>query len=378
MNNGGIVSQYGFLFQRKAFVLYILKNMNKKQRFVFEGKDDIEIASNECIHTIYDPDDFYIQVKSGNVSEYCFSRVICNWLLLEDAEMSKYELIIENDLSFVVESKERVQKILEFIISGKSKKSTSIARKTYDKFKEKILNNRLELEGIILAMLTNVKKSIYSMEDIDSELFDNFSTDYCSDIIDYPLAKQKRLERFIYYIDKDIDNSIKDKRSYTLIYSDIMKYIIRVSREISDNTYVVDLKQIKKRMESEAKKIVTEGNVREVNQLSLVDDSEGFIIDGIVRELIYKDFREIFIEQKEVEISNIELIAKENHDAAVFMLGGKPCNPKEVYNKTIQTPIESSLLPNGSIYRNGCYVYLTGDQIDDDTLITWGEEYVEK
>ena len=30
MNEGGIISQYGFLFQRKVFVLYVLENMNVK------------------------------------------------------------------------------------------------------------------------------------------------------------------------------------------------------------------------------------------------------------------------------------------------------------------------------------------------------------
>lgn len=50
MNEGGIISQYGFLFQRKVFVLYVLENMNVKQRFCFEGKDDVEITADEKIY----------------------------------------------------------------------------------------------------------------------------------------------------------------------------------------------------------------------------------------------------------------------------------------------------------------------------------------
>ncbi len=49
MNISGIVSQYGFLFQRKVFVLYVLENMNVKQRFCFEGKDDVEVAMDDRI-----------------------------------------------------------------------------------------------------------------------------------------------------------------------------------------------------------------------------------------------------------------------------------------------------------------------------------------
>lgn len=54
MNESGITSQYGFLFQRKVFVLYVLENMNVKQRFCFEGKDDVEIAADEMIKCILD------------------------------------------------------------------------------------------------------------------------------------------------------------------------------------------------------------------------------------------------------------------------------------------------------------------------------------
>ena len=58
MNESGITSQYGFLFQRKVFVLYVLENMNVKQRFCFEGKDDVEIdelprIGNKTIRLIY-------------------------------------------------------------------------------------------------------------------------------------------------------------------------------------------------------------------------------------------------------------------------------------------------------------------------------------
>lgn len=42
MNNAGITTQYGFLFQRKAFILFALENAGTKQTFTFEGRDDIE------------------------------------------------------------------------------------------------------------------------------------------------------------------------------------------------------------------------------------------------------------------------------------------------------------------------------------------------
>ena len=58
MNNSGIISQYGFLFQRKVFVLYILENINVKQRFCYEGKDDVEVASDKKIYALYETNVF--------------------------------------------------------------------------------------------------------------------------------------------------------------------------------------------------------------------------------------------------------------------------------------------------------------------------------
>lgn len=81
MNESGITSQYGFLFQRKVFVLYVLENMNVKQRFCFEGKDDVEIAADEKIYELDSSESNCVQVKSGQVDQSCFSKVVGNWLL---------------------------------------------------------------------------------------------------------------------------------------------------------------------------------------------------------------------------------------------------------------------------------------------------------
>lgn len=47
---------------------------------------------------------------------------------------------------------------------------------------------------------------------------------------------------------------------------------------------------------------------------------------------------------------------------------------KDVFLKTTSKSIGSNLMENSSTYRNGCYVYLTGDGIDPDLQISWGYE----
>lgn len=355
-------------------MLYVLQNVNTKQLVTFEGKDDIEISSDEKIYSMFDSGNFYVQVKSGSVSEDCFSRVICNWLLLESTESSLFELVLENDMDFDYSSQERAEKILEFIMNGQSKKRNSIARKTYEKYKEQILNQRNEALNHILHMITGFKKTVCSMEMIDHELSEKFNQDYCSDIQDFSIAKKKRLERFISVIDKDINDAIKLKRPYTLIYSDFMRLIIQISDEISDHKYTIDTLCLKKKLEEKAQKLVKERISREVKQLYLVKDMESFVVNGIVQELIYKDFRDVYSQQKVLEISNLEQNAKENYESALFALGDNADIPKSVFIKTTDQQIESDLLPQGRIYRTGCYIYLTGDSIKENFQITWGKD----
>ena len=37
-------------------------------------------------------------------------------------------------------------------------------------------------------------------------------------------------------------------------------------------------------------------------------------------------------------------------------------------------PIESNSLPDGPVYRKGCYIYLTSDEVDEDLQIEWGKD----
>ena len=150
---------------------------------------------------------------------------------------------------------------------------------------------------------------------------------------------------------------------------------MRVCEEISDEKYIANVLELKRNARDKAARIVAERSTREVKQLYTVDQSDQFVIDGIVHELIYKDFREIYAAQKELELANIEQDAHENYTTALFSLDEESSRiPKRVYQETVRIPIEGSLLPSGSIYRKGCYIYLTGDNVADENMISWSEE----
>lgn len=351
-----------------------MRHAGAKQLFKFEGRDDIEITMDDKIYTIQDSKGCCIQVKSGHVSDDCFSKIICNWLLLDDSKTTNFGLTLENDLLFDYSSGERVGAIYDFILSGKDKKKNAIARKAYDKYKDKLDTEADIVKEQIASLLNCFQKSVMSMEAADQELTAIFNEHYCLDITDYEVAKSKRLERLLSYINLRIDDSIKNKKPYTLLYPDFVRLVMQVTEEISDKKYTIDIKYLKNKSRETAQKIVEERFAREVKQLYLVDSEESFVVDGIVHELMYKDFCSVYEQHKTVEISNLEQTAKENHEAAKFSLSEVDNTPKNVFIKTLDKQIESELLPPGLIYRKGCYIYLTGDDVQGDVQITWGEE----
>jgi hypothetical protein len=75
-----------------------LENAGMRQAFTFEGKDDIEISAEESIYSVGTSDSIYIQVKSGIISESCFCKVICNWLLLDKTASDAVILFAENEI----------------------------------------------------------------------------------------------------------------------------------------------------------------------------------------------------------------------------------------------------------------------------------------
>lgn len=372
MNNAGITSQYGFLFQRKAFILLALENIGIKKAFTFEGKDDIEITGDESIYSVKASESNYIQVKSGTVSEECFSKVVCNWLLLDKTDPDTTMLLFaENPLPDNITE----DMIFEAILKGKEKKQNSIARKTYNKFHVVIENNPDSLKKQIRELLDQICYDICSMQDLDHRLEQVFFSNWCQDITEYDLAKSKRLERLISYINQDIDNAIKAKKPFTLLFSDLIRHIMKVCEEITDHRYIAKIPELKKKFKKEATQIATDHTLREVRQLYLVDQANDFVIDGIVHELIYKDFRDIYSIQKETEIINLEENAFENYQSALFALDkAEAAIPHKVYQNTISLSIGGELLPDGPIYRKGCYVYLTRDDIAPEIQITWGND----
>ena len=369
----GITSQYGFLYQKYIFIMRAISHASMDRFFTYEGIDDIDIDTfdeSDGLSMVSISTSKYIQVKSGTVSLNCWAKVLGNWLLIDDCLNKDVALVCENALEFDVNDEKTIDAVYDYFEQGKDKKRSAVARKVYDK----ILLNKGEnnAKEIIKELSGKCIVEVSSMDSTVNDLCQIIIKTYCTDIKIYERAKQARCERFVEYLLAEIDAAIKNKKKYTLGLQRLIEISGTVKNEISDNRYTVNTSEIKKRKQKEAETLVKNSALREIRQLKLVNNSTEFITREVVNELLYRDFRDVYANDG-IEVSNIEDIAFTNYQDALFDLGDNPA-AKEVFKRTTAKEIHSSIMQNSPIYRKGCYVYLTGDDIETDKQISWGKE----
>lgn len=368
--SGGISAQYGFLYQKYVYILTALEHVSIDSYFVYEGKDDIDIEKENSLYSVSVSKKTYLQVKSGNIDKDCMIKVVGNWMNM-DGFSSELQFILyaENDLSFSYNSKEFANEIIESFKKGSEKKRGAVLRTAYDKYSKEL--STVSFEQKVLKLLNSIIVKTKSFEEISEQLLSAFERDYCSDIKIYELAKIKRTEHFINYICEAIDKSIAQKASYVLKYSGFINFVQKVREDISDRRYNINVHTTKTIKKEEAKKIIKNCIAREVQQLYLVNEQEEFIIEGIIQELLYKDFRNVYLDISSMDISNIEQEAKDNYDETLFELEFSEKTPRNIYTTTVKKQIENDLLPKGQLYKKGCYIYLTSDDAPEEFQIAW-------
>ena len=368
----GITSQYGFLYQRYVFIKIVLDNVGMDKFFTYEGVDDIDFTKIDKIVSISISRNTFYQVKSGTVTRDCLAKIIGNWLLIDNS-FSNYKVILENELPFNINDEEVVNGVCNYFFEGNTKKSNSISNKVYKKYIENRNNAEIDFRETILNIISKITYEVIPMETLKEHIIEVFKSVYCSDIKIYELAKNCRCDRFLNYINKEINEAIEKKKNYTLKFPNFINIIDKVSKEINDRKYIVDISDIKKRKKALAETLMNKKEFREVRQLKLVNSNNSFVVNELIKELLYKDLREIYFNSDKTLISNIEENAFSNYEDAKNKLP-EDSDAQKLFYETMEKYIPLSIVNDSLIYRQGCYTYLTSDEIDEDKQITWGQE----
>lgn len=377
-NDGGIKAQYGFYFQKLVFIWYMLSNVSRTNNFVYEGKEDIDIDENDedtNLVSFKNENLEDIQVKSGKVTRLIWAKVVENWMVLED--QNRKTLVAENDFEYEINSDETINYILKNIKEGKQKKKTAISRQAYDNLNNKFGYNEDQWKKQIQNTVNNAKIIVKSLDEVEKEIENTYKADYCSDICTYEEAKNLRVDSFKKECINRIEKFMGKKRPAVFKYNDVTAITLMVNDNISDYKYQVNVEELTPNKRKTANQLLSKERLREITQLKAVNPDPNFIVRELVREMFYKDFREVYADTtKKKEIGNLEYEAFSNYEDTKddLKFDGKYTSHNLFLRTTQKNLMTSQLFPGGPIYNHGCYVYMTGQNINKDIQISWKED----
>lgn len=371
MDNSGIISQYGFEYQKLVFLYYAIQ-INNTDIITYEGQDDVEIEEEKTLWKFQTLKSL-CQVKSGDVTPLIFKKIILNWLLkMEQAE--RFICISENRVLLPDES--FIETFSKEIIESNKRKDALISRV---KVKYSTQKNTDDLKADIGRLLSKAEFLYRNVDTLLEESIKIFAELYCADSKSEVIFRERYL-MLCDNIHKNITQSILRKENYCLSYRNLFKEISTVREAINDLKYDVPFIEFKTRCHSIMTRVL-DSQSDAVRQLKLVfPKNEQAVIQGLTKQMFYMDLRQHFVDiNKEKEIKALEHLAKENYEITLqdFEGEGDVRTPYKTYSNTLKKPLSAPLPSESSsnflYYRHGCYIYLTDTGIDEELKIKWGE-----
>lgn len=373
MTNSGITAQYGFEFQKLAFIYYALK-LAPENNIIYEGQDDVEISKPEQSVRFYQSNSF-IQVKSGTVTNSILKKIFMNWLFSK-GQPEQFICILENTMTIDYKVQSFADEIIQDIKNTKVNSKASIVWKLNKKYE----NDAEALKNDLNILIQKAQFISYSLEELNEECFNQFASEYGADT-SFLSVNYERFGELYSSINYRISRTILKKESYILPFKELQKIISDVREKINDACYDISFDKFKARSKEKVEKILTM-NTESVKQLKLVfpDNSEA-IVNGLVEQIFYEDLRLYYSNiEKDEEIYDMEYNAHSNYEDVLqeFNATGELETPYKLYKKTTMQTINSPLFPqlNSSgfkFYNRGCYIHLTDSEIDNDLKIKWGK-----
>lgn len=371
MDNSGIITQYGFEYQKLVFIYYAIQ-INNTDSIIYEGQDDVEIEEEKALAK-FQTSHSLCQVKSGEITSSILKKILLNWLLkVEQAE--HFICISENMFSLPDEG--FVDTFTKEIIESSKRKDALISRV---KVKYSTQKNSDDLRSDIKKLLSEAEFLSWDVDTLLEESIKKFAELYCADT-DSKVVFRERYLTLCDNIHKRITQSVLKKEKYALSYRELFGEISTVREAITDSKYDIPFTEFKKRADAAMTRIL-DSQSDAVRQLKLVfPKNEEAVIHGLTEQMFYEDLRQHFVSiNKQQEIYALENLAKYNYDRTLqdFVGYGIVRDPYKTYAKTIDKPLSSPLPPESSsnflFYRHGCYIHLTDTDIDEDLKIKWGE-----
>ena len=371
MDKYGLYSQFGFEFQKLVFVYYSL-GIGSNNQITYEGCDDVEISSVYFpLFKLYDDSNpnTLIQVKSGIVDIQTFKKVLMNWLLILD-KSKEYRLLVENQLSFDYDNN-FIDELTKEILTTTKRRSAIIRQ-----VKEIYINIVEQLKEDLLWLINNFKIEQHGIKDIKQKSYELFKRDFYR-ANDKEIILQEQFDDFLMIIRSEIADKILEKTQFALTRRELYNIIEDVRNRINEEKYDVSYSEFKPTSRKKAEQLFSKDG-ESVKQLKLITRQNSRIIDYLIEQIFYEDFKSHFEAIEKInEIKDLEYLAHSNYEDVLFELEDESYTPKQLFIRTTNKELKSPLfLPQSSninFYSRGCYIHLTDDKVEEELRIRWGD-----
>ncbi|BAK44125.1 hypothetical protein EGYY_09360 [Eggerthella sp. YY7918] len=372
MNDSGIHSQAGFVFQIHYFILRSAE-LSDGETIGYEAVDDVSISreqgNDESLGFLRGSNypQSLIQVKKADIDSKCCLRIMFNWLicLKEHPFIEKFIIIQEAGRGFCEEPLKMCAD--EFVrIIRTQEGNRSLASRVRDLYCDD--NSLKKSYNYILERYEH--RQIKGLEDcIKKSLEKPFHSGGIS-----PLLFTKRVDEFVTTLEHRILTSMQNKQPYILRYSELMALYEDVTYRISEERFEPSFPLWKSKHPIDTGD-ASMRNTREARQLRYCFGSEDNtrFFNHLYYLSYYADIRYILLERAKYEhIDSLEEITYSNFEAA----------KDELANSEIDTPAKrlaktkegANSFTNNEFEKWGSCIFLTREGTSKNQLISWKDE----
>lgn len=370
MEMSGIYSQFGFEYQKEVFINSLLMYFKSETKAFYERDDDVSIGEydEKLTKTICDSD-ILIQCKSGTISHDILVHVFCNWLLAL-CNQKKFVLFLENNIDFTYSEQSIKDSLISKIKSypnGKKPNRGAILYKLKEKYYDKSTSTiKTELISDLACVYKAFNVNIKSSKELYESSKKKFTAEY-SATLEIESARSLRFDTFrdnIYILIRD---ELLKKNYIEIEYKDYWRIIEKSIHEVTDQLYNPSFIEFQKKHIDKIETI-KKALKRETDFFEKIGFNDEYIIDLLINEMYYKLVKDHYVFIKQSDLTSLaESIAKENYLRTKIKIQN---DIQDLFLTTISQQIKAEIILNSKM-QTGCYIFLSGDDADDECFIDW-------
>lgn len=370
MEMSGIYSQFGFEYQKEVFINSLLMYFKSETKAFYERDDDVSIGEyDEKLTKTTCDSDILIQCKSGTISHDILVHVFCNWLLAL-CNQKEFVLFLENNIDFTYSEQSIKDSLISKIKSypnGKKPNRGAILYKLKEKYYDKSTSTiKTELISDLACVYKAFNVNIKSSKELYESSKKKFTAEY-SATLEIESARSLRFDTFrdnIYILIRD---ELLKKNCIEIEYKDYWRIIEKSIHEVTDQLYNPSFIEFQKKHIDKIETIKKDLK-RETDFFEKIGFNDEYIIDLLINEMYYKLVKYHYVSIKQSDLTSLaESIAKENYLRTKIQIQN---NIQYLFSTTISQQIKAEIILNSKM-QTGCYIFLSGDEADDECFIDW-------